>query len=38
MSWYYNFKPTTPIETDEGIKSKSKRGEFVKKLVGDALD
>ncbi|MBK8988247.1 MAG: hypothetical protein IPM39_19630 [Chloroflexi bacterium] len=30
MSWYYNFKPTTPIETDEGIKSKSKRGEFVK--------
>lgn len=30
MSWYYDFKPTKPIETDEGIKSKSKRGEFVK--------
>jgi uncharacterized Zn finger protein len=30
MSWYYNFKPTRPIETDEGIKAKSKRGEFVK--------
>ncbi len=30
MSWYYDFKPSRPIETDEGIKSKSKRGEFVK--------
>jgi uncharacterized Zn finger protein len=30
MSWYYDFKPTRPIETDEGIKSKSKRGDFVK--------
>jgi uncharacterized Zn finger protein len=28
MSWYYNNKPT--IETDEGIKAKSKRGAFVK--------
>ena len=28
MSWYYNYKPT--IETDEGIKAKSKRGAFVK--------
>ncbi|MFQ5435547.1 MAG: hypothetical protein ACE5FD_11780 [Anaerolineae bacterium] len=28
MSWYYNAKPT--IETDEGIKAKSKRGAFVK--------
>ncbi len=30
MSWYYDFKPTRPIETDEGIKAKSKRGNFVK--------
>lgn len=30
MSWYYNFKPTKAIETDEGIKARSKRGEFVK--------
>ena len=30
MSWYYDFKPTRPIETDEGIKAKSKRGDFVK--------
>ena len=30
MSWYYNSKPTRPIETDEGIKARSKRGEFVK--------
>lgn len=30
MSWYYDFKPTRPIETNEGIKAKSKRGEFVK--------
>ena len=30
MSWYYNFKPTKPIDTDEGIKAKSKRGDFVK--------
>ncbi len=28
MSWYYNAKPT--IETDKGIKAKSKRGAFVK--------
>jgi uncharacterized Zn finger protein len=29
MSWYYdNYKPT--IETDEGIRTKSKRGDFVK--------
>lgn len=30
MSWYYNFKPTKPIDTDEGIKAKSTRGDFVK--------
>ncbi len=30
MSWYYNFKPSRPIDTDEGIKAKSKRGDFVK--------
>lgn len=30
MSWYYDFKPTKPIETDEGIKARSKQGEFVK--------
>lgn len=30
MGWYYNFKPTRPIDTDEGIKAKSKRGDFVK--------
>lgn len=30
MSWYYNFKPTKAIETDEGIKARSKRGDFVK--------
>jgi len=28
MSWYYDYRPT--IETDEGIKAKSKRGAFVK--------
>jgi uncharacterized Zn finger protein len=28
MSWYYDAKPT--IETDDGIKAKSKRGAFVK--------
>lgn len=28
MSWYY--KRTTPIETDEGIKARSKRGKFAK--------
>lgn len=28
MSWYYDYKPT--IETDEGIKAKSKRGDFVR--------
>ena len=30
MSWYYNYKPTRPIDTAEGIKAKSKRGNFVK--------
>lgn len=30
MSWYYDSKPTRPIETKEGIKARSKRGEFVK--------
>lgn len=30
MSWYYDFKPTRPIETDQGIKARSKRGDFVK--------
>lgn len=30
MSWYYNYKPTSPIDTDEGIKAKSRRGDFVK--------
>jgi uncharacterized Zn finger protein len=30
VSWYYDFKPTRPIDTDEGIKAKSKRGDFVK--------
>jgi uncharacterized Zn finger protein len=34
MSRYYDyytyFKPTHPIETDQGIKAKSKRGDFVK--------
>lgn len=29
MSWYY-FKPTRRIETDEGIKTKRQRGDFVK--------
>jgi uncharacterized Zn finger protein len=29
MSWYYNIKPTQPIETDKGIKARSKQGEFV---------
>jgi len=28
MGWYYDYKP--PIESDEGIKAKSKRGDFVK--------
>jgi uncharacterized Zn finger protein len=28
MSWYYNYKPTQPIRTDEGIKARSKRGDF----------
>lgn len=28
MDWYY--KPTKPIDTNEGIKAKSKRGDFVK--------
>lgn len=30
MSWYYDSKPTRPIETDEGIKARSRQGEFVK--------
>lgn len=30
MSWYHDYKPTRPIETDEGIKARSKQGEFVK--------
>lgn len=30
MSWYYGSKPSRPIETDEGIKARSKQGEFVK--------
>lgn len=30
MSWYYDFKPTRLIETDQGIKARSKRGDFVK--------
>jgi hypothetical protein len=38
MSWYYDYKPT--IETDKGIKAKSKRGDFVKNwwATGHALD
>jgi uncharacterized Zn finger protein len=28
MGWYYDYKPA--IETDEGIKAKSRRGDFVK--------
>jgi uncharacterized Zn finger protein len=30
MSWYYNFKSKPAIESDEGIKAKSRRGDFVK--------
>lgn len=30
MSYYDYYKPTKPIETDKGIKAKSKRGAFVK--------
>ena len=30
MSWYYNYKNKPTIETDQGIKAKSKRGAFVK--------
>lgn len=30
MSWYHNSKPTRPVETNEGIKARSKQGEFVK--------
>jgi uncharacterized Zn finger protein len=30
MSWYIDWKPKPTIETDEGIKAKSKRGAFVK--------
>lgn len=29
-NYYHYFEPTRPIETDEGIKAKSKRGDFVK--------
>ena len=28
MGWYFDYKPI--IETDKGIKAKSKRGDFVK--------
>lgn len=28
MSWYYNYKPTQPVETDKGIQARSKRGDF----------
>ncbi|MCP5098295.1 MAG: hypothetical protein GY943_22330 [Chloroflexi bacterium] len=30
MSWYYDYNKKPTIETDEGIKAKSKRGAFVK--------
>lgn len=30
MNWYLGWKPKPTIETDEGIKAKSKRGDFVK--------
>ena len=30
MSWYYDYNTKPTIETDEGIKAKSKRGAFVK--------
>ncbi len=30
MRWYYNYNKKPTIETDEGIKAKSKRGAFVK--------
>ena len=30
MSWYYNYNTKPTIETDQGIKAKSKRGAFVK--------
>ena len=29
MSWYYDYKPTRPVETDKGIQARSKRGDFV---------
>jgi uncharacterized Zn finger protein len=29
-NYYFDFEPTRPIETDEGIKARSKRGAFVK--------
>ena len=30
MGWYYGFEAKPTIETDEGIKARSKRGAFVK--------
>ena len=30
MSWYYYYRMNKPVETDQGIKAKSKRGNFVK--------
>lgn len=30
MGWYYNFESRPTIETDQGIKARSKRGTFVK--------
>ena len=30
MSWYYYYRMNKPLETDQGIKAKSKRGHFVK--------
>ena len=30
MSWYYDYNTKPTIETDQGIKAKSKRGAFVK--------
>ena len=30
MRWYWDFPTSKPIETDQGIKAKSKRGDFVR--------
>ena len=30
MRWYWDFPSSKPIETDQGIKAKSKRGDFVR--------